>query len=121
MSTAPRKTTARKPHAVDPVWQAVCDEARPIAERDPSMTTFIHGNILCHETLEDAVIHRIANRLHHHEVQADIIRRSFKAMLEDQPTWSDTLRIDIAAVFDRDPACDRFIRSISKSTSSAEK
>ena len=53
------------PKAVDPVWQAVCDEAQVVADSDPSMTTFVHANILSRGSLEEAVIHRLANRLHH--------------------------------------------------------
>lgn len=103
---------ATGPKAVDPVWQAVCHEAQSVADSDPTMTTFIHANILSQDSLESAVIHRIANRLHHHEVQADIIRRSFHAMLDGSSDWSEVLRIDIAAVYDRDPACERFIEPI---------
>ena len=108
----PSASTVNRPKAVDPVWQAVCNEAQAVADSDPSMTTFIHANILSQGSLESAVIHRIANRLHHHEVQADIIRRSFQAMLDQSDDWSEVLRIDIAAVYDRDPACERFIEPI---------
>lgn len=99
-------------HAVDPVWEAIKKEAALIVESEPLLGTFIYSTILNQETLEHAVIHRIAERLHNREVQADIIRRSFYEMHKANPDWSEQLRTDIAAVFDRDPACGRLVEPI---------
>lgn len=101
-----------KPASVDPVWQAVRDEAAMIVENDPALATFIYATILNHERLEDAVIARIVDRLHSREVQGDVIRRNFESMVKDWPQWSHILRIDLAAVYDRDPACSRLIEPI---------
>ena len=98
--------------SVDPVWSAIRDEAKAVADKDPVLATFIYASILEHDRLEDAVIARISSRLHNHDVAGDIIRHNFEAMAESSPDWSETLRIDIAAVFDRDPACDRLIEPI---------
>lgn len=98
--------------AVDPVWQAVCKEAEDIVRKEPLLGTFIYSTILNQNSLEDAVIHRICERLHNREVQADVIRRSFEEMFEADPEWGEVLRSDIAAVFDRDPACERLIEPI---------
>jgi serine O-acetyltransferase len=97
---------------VDPIWEAIRDEAGAIVEADPVMTTFIYSAILDHDRLEDAVIARIASRLHSRDISADIIRHKFDAMADADTEWSDILRIDIAAVYDRDPACDRLIEPI---------
>src|SRR5690606_30472804 len=64
------------------------------------------------ESLEDAVIHRIAQRLHHQDIGADLIQHTFKAMMRDEPEWSSVVRVDIQAYFDRDPACDRCIMPV---------
>ncbi|MGN6305484.1 MAG: serine O-acetyltransferase, partial [Mesorhizobium sp.] len=63
-------------------------------------------------SLEEAVIHRLAERLAHEDVGADLIRQTFKAMLADDPNWSSVVRVDIQAYYDRDPACDRFIMPV---------
>jgi serine O-acetyltransferase len=96
----------------DPVWRNVRREAEEIVERDPVLSTFVYTTILNQQRLEDAVIHRIADRLHAAEVSANIIRSSFDEMFRSNPEWGETLRIDIAAVYDRDPACDRLIEPI---------
>ncbi|HTV68473.1 MAG TPA: serine O-acetyltransferase [Rhizobiaceae bacterium] len=97
---------------VDPIWRSIRDEAMEAVERDPLLAAFLYSTILNHETLEDAVIHRIAQRLDHQDVPADMIRHTFSTMLRDWPEWSTVLRVDIQAYYDRDPACDRFIMPV---------
>ena len=99
-------------HSIDPVWQVVCREAKTIVDNEPMLGTFIYSTILNQASLESAVAHRIAERLHNREVSGDIIRRSFEEMHQSDPDWGEVLRSDIAAVYDRDPACDRLIEPI---------
>ncbi|MGI9402188.1 MAG: serine O-acetyltransferase [Rhizobiaceae bacterium] len=104
--------TRQKRDVVDPVWQAVRDEATSIIDSEPVLATFIYSTILNHEKLEDAVFARVAERLHNRELSADNVRRSFEVMLNEWPEYSEYLRTDIAAVYDRDPACTRLIEPI---------
>ncbi len=97
---------------VDPIWSSVRDEAQEAAARDPLLAAFLYATILNHDTLEDAVIHRISERLDHHDLGSDIIRHTFNAMLRDWPEWSAIVRTDIQAYYDRDPACDRFLMPV---------
>lgn len=97
---------------VDPTWEALRNEAEAIVDNDPTMASFIFSNVLNKTSLEEVVIHRICQRLDQPDFPADTIRLGFEAMLDDQPGWRDIVRIDIAAVFDRDPACTRFIEPI---------
>lgn len=94
---------------MDPVWDSVRREAVIASENDPILAGFIYSTILNHPTLESAVIHRIAERLDHADVPATLLRQTFEAMAEAKPEWSDILRVDMQAVFDRDPAVDRFL------------
>ncbi len=100
------------PATVDPVWRAVREEAEAALDNDPMLSSFLYSTILNHSRLEDAIITRIVDRLHHREMSGDLIRQSFELMLGDWPQWAEILRIDIAAVYDRDPACTRFIEPI---------
>ena len=97
---------------LDPVWQALRDEAQAIIDADPAMSSFVFGNVLSQKTLEETVIHRICERLHQPEFPSDMIRGVFREMMEDWSDWSEIVRVDIAAVYDRDPACTRFIEPI---------
>jgi serine O-acetyltransferase len=92
---------------VDPVWARIREEAEEIARREPELATFIYSTILHHDKLEDAVVHRVSERLHHADVPAELIRQAYEGALSDQPDIGAVFRADIVAVMDRDPATHR--------------
>jgi serine O-acetyltransferase len=102
---------ARQSH-IDPVWDMVRREAQDAADGDPALAVFLFSTILNHGSLESAVIHRISERLDHPDVPASLLRQTFQAMSDATPEWSKVLRIDMQAVFDRDPACERYIEPL---------
>ncbi len=112
MTETARKSANKTLESLDPVWRAVCNEAEAIVQAEPMLSTFIYATILNQNGLEEAVIHRISERLNNREVQADLIRRSFLDMMDADDEWPEILRSDIAAVYDRDPACERLIEPI---------
>ncbi|MEI9427473.1 serine O-acetyltransferase [Mesorhizobium sp. Cs1299R1N3] len=97
---------------VDPIWRSIRDEAMEAVNRDPLLAAFLYSTILNQESLEEAVVHRIAERLAHQDIGSDLIRQTFKSMLADDKDWPTTVRVDIQAYYDRDPACDRFIMPV---------
>jgi serine O-acetyltransferase len=97
---------------VDPVWARIRDEAENIVRREPEIATFIYSSILHHDTLEQAVVHRVSERLDHADVSGELIRQAWADALEDSPRLGEIFRADIVATFDRDPACDRFIEPV---------
>src|SRR6187397_3447571 len=97
---------------VDPVWTRIRTEAEDVVRREPEIGTFIYSSILHHDTLEAAVVHRVSERLDHADVSAELIRQAYTDALEDQPQLGEVFRADIVAVFDRDPATDRFIEPV---------
>jgi serine O-acetyltransferase len=97
---------------LDPIWTAVLEDGRQIVRDDPLLTAFIHACVLNHESLEEAVAHRIAQRLDHPDYPAELIVQDFRAMARENAEWPSIVRADIQAVFDRDPACSRMIEPI---------
>jgi serine O-acetyltransferase len=97
---------------VDPVWARICDEAEEITRREPELATFIYENILHHDSLEAAIIHRVSQRLAHADLSGDMIRQAYSEALEDQPALGDAFRADIVATVDRDPATVRLIEPV---------
>ena len=63
--------------SVDPVWEAVRAGARGIVAAEPSLANMAVSAILNHETFEQALAHRLAARLDHDDVSADLIRQAF--------------------------------------------
>ena len=60
---------------VDPVWARMRSEAEDIARREPELATFIYENVLHHDTLEAAVVHRVSERLGNADVSGDLVRQ----------------------------------------------
>ena len=94
---------------VDPIWTRIRTEAEEIVRREPELATFIYSTVLHHERLEQAVVHRIAERLDHAALSGDLIRMAFEDALRDEPDIGNAFRADLVAVYDRDPATSRFI------------
>jgi serine O-acetyltransferase len=97
---------------LDPVWTRIRHEAEEVVRREPEIASFIYASLLHHDTLEAAVVHRIAQRLHHSDVSGELIRQAYADLLEDQPEIATAFRADIIATVDRDPATDRFLEPL---------
>ena len=98
--------------SVDPIWTAVRQEAEEAARKEPALGGFMYATILSHSRLEDAVCHRLAQRLNHADVDAGLIVQMFDDVLVKRPEIGDMFRADLAAVYDRDPACSRYIEPL---------
>jgi serine O-acetyltransferase len=101
--------SAHKLDKVDPVWTRIREEAEEVARREPELSSFIYSSILHHDAFEQAVVHRIAERLDHADVSGELIRQAYADALEDDPSIGDAFRADIVATIDRDPAAHRYI------------
>jgi len=110
-SSSPIKMTGSV-QQMDPIWHAIRAEAEETVRNEPLLSTFLYSTILNHQSLEEAVIHRISQRLDHPDMESELLRQTFTAMFEANPAWSQVLRVDIQAVYDRDPACTRFIEPV---------
>src|SRR5262249_43745009 len=97
---------------VDPVWTRIRREAEEIVRREPEIASFIYAAVLHGNTLEDAVVQRIAERLDHPMVGGELIRQVYSDALDEKPSLGEMFRADAVATFDRDPATNRFIEPI---------
>ena len=105
-------TTTTKPvhvAAMDPVWDAVVSGARQIAAGEPALANLVYSSVLNHERFEEALAHRLAERLHHGDVSGDLIRQAFEDALELRPEIGTESRADLAATLERDPACHKAV------------
>jgi serine O-acetyltransferase len=94
---------------VDPVWDAVVSGAKRIVAGEPALSNLVYSSVLNHGRFEDALAHRIAERLDHCDVSADLIRQAFGDALELRPEIGAEARADLAATLERDPACHRAV------------
>ncbi|MEQ1647207.1 MAG: serine O-acetyltransferase [Hyphomicrobiaceae bacterium] len=98
--------------AHDPIWSALRKEAEVASVGEPALGGFLYATVLSHARLEDAVCHRLAQRLNHSDVDAHLIGQTFEQVLKDHPELSEIFRADLQAVFERDPACSRYIEPL---------
>lgn len=96
----------------DPVWGELRREALAAVADEAALASFIRSTVLNHSRLEDTIVYRLSQRLDHPDVGADVIARAFRDMLEQNPNLGRVFRADLAAVYDRDPACRRYIEPL---------
>ncbi len=107
-----RPSGIRSLDAVDPVWQRLREEAAMVVEREPALGGFIHASILDQPRLEDAVIQRVSDRLDHGALPGSLIRQAYLDAVAADPSIGEAFRVDIVAVLDRDPACERVLEPV---------
>lgn len=97
---------------VDPVWTRVCDEAREAIATEPLLGGLIHSSLLHHSSMERALAYRFSLKLASGEMSEQILREIADQAYDSDPELGAAARADLMAVYDRDPACHRFIQPI---------
>lgn len=98
--------------SVDPVWQRLSDEAEQAIRDEPLLGGLVHSSILHHRTLEAALAYRIALKLSSGEMSDQMLREICDAAYESNACLSEAARADLMAVYDRDPACHRYLQPL---------
>jgi serine O-acetyltransferase len=93
----------------DAIWETLRTEAEAAMAAEPALTGFIYATVSSHSELEEAICHRIAQRLGHADVDAGLIVHTFRDVAASQPNLARAFRADLAAVLDRDPAATRYL------------
>ena len=94
----------------DPVWDRIRAEAKEIVEREPNLGGLVHSGILHHESFEKSLAYRMSLKLSSGEMPDQILREIVDMAYAEDPSLGKAARADIVAVFERDPACHRFIQ-----------
>ena len=104
--------TKPKLTAVDPVWQRVCEEAEAAIATEPLLGGLIHSGLLHHSSMERALAYRFSLKLASGEMSEQILREIADEAYGSDPTLGAAARSDLMAVYERDPACHRFLQPI---------
>lgn len=109
------KNTAKESEhleTVDPVWHGVRRDAADLLATEPAFGSLVISTILNYDSFEEALAHRLAERLGHPDVSADLIRQAFHEALAFRPEIGAEARADLSATMERDPACHRLIEPL---------
>ncbi|NBT22517.1 MAG: serine O-acetyltransferase [Methylocystaceae bacterium] len=96
----------------DALWSHMRAEAQEALKLDPALSVLLLDEILHRGSFEEAVIHRVSNRLEASALNAAAIADAFLTALANNPDISVKFRADITAYVERDPACRRLIEPL---------
>jgi serine O-acetyltransferase len=97
---------------IDPVWSRIRTEAEAIVRAEPALGGLIYGAVLNHDSFEEALTHRLVQRLGPAFIHGDQVVKAFEDALEAEPEIAVASRADILATYDRDPACTRYVEPL---------
>ena len=97
---------------LDPLWQRICADAEEAIAAEPLMGGLIHQSVLHHPSLERALSYRISLKLASGEMSEQILREIADEAYASDPALADAARSDLAAVYERDPACHRVLQAL---------
>ncbi|PRQ47246.1 putative serine O-acetyltransferase [Rosa chinensis] len=89
----------------DPIWDAVREEAKLEAEKEPILSSFLYASILAHDCLEQALGFVLANRLQNPTLLATQLMDIFTNVMMHDRDIQRSARLDVQAFKERDPAC----------------
>ncbi|MDH5798120.1 MAG: serine O-acetyltransferase [Paracoccaceae bacterium] len=104
--------TREKLAELDPVWSRIREEGQKALEVEPLLGGLVHGCVLHHKSLESALAYRISQKLGSSEMSEQLVREIADEAFESDASLGQKARADIVAVYDRDPACHRFLQPL---------
>ena len=78
----------------DPVFARIRADAEETVRKEPELAGFIMATVLNHETLESAIVHRVAARLDHQDVPGDLVRQAFMEAIARDASIGEAFRAD---------------------------
>ncbi|WP_146587340.1 serine O-acetyltransferase [Puniceibacterium confluentis] len=104
--------TRAKVAALDPVWARIMHEAEDAVASEPLLGGLVHYSVLHHPTIERALAYRTSLKLASGEMSEQILREICDEAYQSDPDLALAARADIVAVYERDPACHRFLQPL---------
>ncbi|MGF1543247.1 MAG: serine O-acetyltransferase [Parvularculaceae bacterium] len=98
------------PLASDQTWPRIRVEAATAAAREPALASFLHATVLNHESFEQALSYRLAQKLSDAEMGAMLWREVCTEAYSAERTICESALADILAVYERDPACSEYVQ-----------
>jgi serine O-acetyltransferase len=112
MATRRHSVPSGEVASADPIWSEIRKEAQIAMTAEPALGSFVFATVLSHDRLDDAICHRLAQRIQHTDVDAVLLNQTFQSVLAARQHLGEVFRADLAAVFDRDPACNRYLEPL---------
>ena len=93
----------------DGIWEKLREEAKQDIETEPALASYLYSTILAHKGIEDVLAFVLANKLRNNVLLDSQLLELFRSQLNKHPDLGRKCLADMQAVFERDPACDRYL------------
>ena len=103
---------SRKLERIDPIWAKIREEAKEASSQDRQISGYMYSQVLSQKTLEKVLSVNLSKHIETIHVEYRIIEDLFDEFYSTDKQIQQTIRADISAVYDRDPACHRYIEPI---------
>ncbi|VDC31777.1 serine O-acetyltransferase [Pseudogemmobacter humi] len=104
--------TRHRVSTLDPVWTRICSEAVEAVRAEPLLGSLIHSGLLHHASFERALAYRFSLKLASGEMSEQILRELADEAYGQAPEIGAAARADLMAVYERDPACHRYLQPV---------
>jgi len=92
----------------DEIWDDIRARAEKDAKKEPMLASFLFATVINHSTFESALSFLLAHKLESATLTASTLRDLIDEAYAKDAKIAEAIRADIAAVCERDPACDGF-------------
>lgn len=94
----------------DETWPRMRVEAATAAAREAALASFLHATVLHHQSFEEALSYRLAQKLSDAEMNSMLWRDVCMDAYRNEPAIVEAGLADILAVYERDPACREYVQ-----------
>jgi|TARA_B100002003_G_scaffold251855_1_gene298172 serine O-acetyltransferase len=92
----------------DTIWESILNETREDLENEPLLASFLHATVLKHNSLEEGLAINLAHKLDSPTLSEMYLREIIDEALSSSPSICEAIRADLQAIYERDPACERY-------------
>ncbi|KAI3975366.1 hypothetical protein MKX01_004453 [Papaver californicum] len=96
----------------DKTWLKILEEARSDVEKEPILSEYYFRSILSHGSLESSLANQLSVKLSNSNLQTNILSEIFLGILNEDEEIRKSIRFDLIAVKERDPACISYVHCI---------
>lgn len=89
----------------DDLWEKMREEAKSNSSQEPILSIYYHNSILSHDSLESALANHLSIKLGDSSLCSGALYDLFKGVFLEDKGIVDSVKEDLRAVKERDPAC----------------
>lgn len=110
----PSRGWRRLPHhlAKAQLWERIRHEAQQDAASEPALASNLYSTVLAHDSIESTFAFLLSNKLANLTILPTQLMSLIKEAYTDDPDIVEAGLADLQAVFDRDPACDKYTQAM---------